>query len=129
MRSIDDEVEDLGGLDALGGLPDLDRKVWIGGGLFVLMGCLCAIGQNISPGASSAGAQHACEQFTSDRLKAPSTAQFTGVTASKTGDKTYRVTGGVDSQNSFGATVRTEFSCQVKHEGDGWRLRDLNVSQ
>lgn len=73
------------------------------------------------------------EEFLKEHLKSPGTADFGGVLGgdyqrpetcvAKIGDDTYRVKGWVDSQNSFGATVRTDFSLMVKHNGDGnWIL-------
>lgn len=66
-------------------------------------------------------------------LKSPSTADFGGLWGGdyqnpKTqvrylGNNEYLVIGWVDSQNSFGATVRTNFSLKLKHKwGDRWDL-------
>ena len=55
-------------------------------------------------------------------LKAPSTAKFTDWTESlmnKTGDNQYRFVSYVDSQNGFGAMLRTRFACDVQFESDG----------
>ena len=63
-----------------------------------------------------ASAEYACEQYVTDNLKSPSTADFTGTTASGAGP--FTVTGEVDSQNGFGATVRSSFSCTVRITDD-----------
>ena len=64
-------------------------------------------------------AQIACQDTVKDRLKAPATAQFDNWTRSANADGTYTITGTVDSQNSFGAMLRSKFSCQVRDGGDG----------
>lgn len=66
--------------------------------------------------------------FLEDHLKSPSTASYGWQTSddcvTNLGDGVYQVKGWVDSQNSFGATVRTEFVVKVKDKGDGntWSL-------
>lgn len=65
------------------------------------------------PGTGAA--EVACENLVRDQLKSPSTAKFSNVEATGTGPWT--VTGAVDSQNSFGATVRTTWTCRVQSTG------------
>lgn len=73
-------------------------------------------------------AQRVCEeQFVPARLKAPATAKFTAVTVTHAGGA-YRVTGSVDSQNGFGALVRSSFSCTVHTSGDQWVLNQAEVT-
>lgn len=72
-----------------------------------------------------------CEKFVKDRLKSPSTAEFAsliwdGITVEKEGD-VYSMRSWVDSQNGFGAMIRTQFLCKVRPEGDQWRLVDLQT--
>jgi hypothetical protein len=55
------------------------------------------------------------------KLKAPSTAEFSGTTA--TGGGPWTVTGQVDSQNSFGAMIRSPFGCTVTITGESARVR------
>ena len=56
-------------------------------------------------------------------LKAPSTAEFPGLITEldqwqiKRGENTYRVTSWVDSQNSFGAQVRSDFTITYQWDG------------
>lgn len=67
--------------------------------------------------AGDAGtARYACEERVKNSLKSPSTADFSGVTT--TGSGPYSVTGDVDSQNGFGAMVRSSFSCSVRMTDD-----------
>ena len=69
-------------------------------------------------------AKWACREFVVDHLKAPSTAKFpnyNNLTAEKVNNKetkakgyiVYSVYGEVDSQNSFGAMLRSRFMCEV----------------
>ncbi len=74
-------------------------------------------------------AYKACENWVSERLRAPSTADFSGVARSeitKT-DIGYDVTGYVDSQNGFGAQIRSDFTCEMRLTADSWQLVDLSV--
>ena len=66
-------------------------------------------------------------------LKAPRTAKFNGGAWDVVylGDNRYRVKASVDSQNSFGAMIRTEFQAIVRDEGDEhqtWVLEDLQTN-
>jgi hypothetical protein len=77
------------------------------------------------------GAWVVCQQFVEDRLKAPSTAEFPGVYSDHTtslGGGRFRVDASVDAENSFGAMLRTDFSCVVNYQGnDNWRLESLDM--
>lgn len=69
-------------------------------------------------------AERVCkEQFIAKRLKAPSTADY-DLTVSG-GPDTYVVSGTVDSENSFGAKLRSNVTCEVTIVGDQWRLDSL----
>ena len=74
-----------------------------------------------------------CRDFVRDRLKAPSTAKFARISTNyitDLGSGSYRVRAYVDSQNSFGAQLRTEYTCEVKHQGGGkWKLIDLTLHE
>lgn len=68
-------------------------------------------------------AESVCKDFVKDRLKSPGSAKFhTDNTGSGTA---FTVTGTVDSQNSFGALIRNNFTCRVHEVGDRWFLDDL----
>ena len=63
-------------------------------------------------------------------LKAPATAMFCSLeemTITKNGNM-YIVAGYVDSQNSYGATVRTSFKITVFKENDTWKNADKFIS-
>ena len=72
----------------------------------------------------------AAQNIVEKRLKSPSTASFGGLFSGQTsdtcvtalGDRRYRVKGWVDSLNSFGATVRADFSMVLQEDDSGnWR--------
>lgn len=72
-----------------------------------------------------------CKKAVTASLKSPSTADFPwslGNSIRATGKNTFRITSYVDSQNAFGATVRTNFTCDVTGSGgDTYRLKDLKL--
>ncbi len=78
-------------------------------------------GGDSDPAAQRQGAMIACEDMLRDQLKAPDSADFTGTTA--TGSGPWTVTGQVDAQNSFGASLRSAWSCEVRLDGDMFRGR------
>jgi len=78
------------------------------------------------------------QQFVEQRLKAPSTAKFPGGSwnfVEKIGEQTdmvghrypkYRIKAYVDSQNAFGAQIRTHFVCEITYLGSKkWQLDSL----
>lgn len=109
------------------------------GGKPALIGCLivialigggCAALVAFGDSSDSAvDAQTMCEEFVKDRLKSPGTAEFSGETAEPdpADERTYTVTGAVDSQNTFGGVVRNNFTCTVRlrDDGDTWDLKSL----
>lgn len=76
--------------------------------------------------AGSGEAQQVCEQFVGDRLKAPGTAEFDHANTYREG-LVWVVLGTVDSENGFGALLRTSFRCEVEPVSDEWRLVDLSM--
>lgn len=68
-----------------------------------------------------------CEEFIGRRLKAPATAKYSHTQTLKDGAR-YTVSGHVDAENSFGAMVRTDYTCVVADQGNGkWSLVDLSL--
>lgn len=74
------------------------------------------------------------QTFVKQRLKAPSTADFPymtsdGVKTNYLGDCTHQVLAYVDSQNSFGAKIRTRYYVKLKNEKgtDSWELLDIKL--
>ena len=83
-------------------------------------------------------AYFAARDFVRQRLKAPRTARFPtdGMFSGHVGAEFVRSTGAgeytvrswVDSENAFGGSVRTRFSCQVRALGNGqWALVSLDM--
>ena len=110
-----------------------DRSKWwlvpIIGGLLVV---LAIVGDNDSSSSSfdsDAWQAHAqCAEFTRARLKSPASADFPeyddpGVTVRERGT-VWVVRSFVDSQNGFGALVRTAFTCEMTDLGAQWRLEE-----
>lgn len=82
------------------------------------------------------GAKYMCEQFVTERLKAPSTAEFSSdpdVYSVNGKPKNYAIVRGyVDAQNSFGAMIRSYYDCQVHYDIDDpetWHLDYLDVGE
>lgn len=70
-----------------------------------------------------------CEDFVRDRLLAPATADFPWLDyeANCSGEQC-AVRSYVDSENSFGAKLRTTYRCVVRKSGDRWELLELETS-
>jgi hypothetical protein len=70
------------------------------------------------------------EDFVKQKLKSPSTAVFPEVSEKNEhitdlGSGKYKIDSWVDSQNGFGAMVRTNFSCTIIFEGEKVRCEDM----
>ncbi|GAB3166596.1 hypothetical protein GCM10027059_25780 [Myceligenerans halotolerans] len=72
---------------------------------------------------TSSQAAEICEEWVSEKLKSPSTADFSEERESSTGTDSWTITGLVDAQNSFGAMIRAEWRCDVRWDvaGERWR--------
>lgn len=74
------------------------------------------------------GAWVACKTFVEKRLKSPASAEWPPSYPKHTqalGGNRYRVRVYVDSQNAFGAVLRTQVDCTVTVEGSSWELNNL----
>ncbi len=107
--------------------------------LLGLVGCglfysLSSAGRRAASGADEISAFVMCKQFVTERLKSPSTAVFPtygsdGTITVRLSDVAFISNAYVDSQNGFGATVRTKYACTVRHTGGAnWRLDDLKIN-
>lgn len=77
--------------------------------------------------AYPAQAQLQCRTFVKEALKSPSSAHFSDEQVTGSG-QVWTVTGGVDSDNSFGASIRNSYSCTVQvdpNDSDNWTLESL----
>jgi len=80
------------------------------------------------------GAFKTAKYFVQENLKAPSTAQFIDDNAKFLRDgKRWSYYGKVDSQNSFGAMIRSEYIVVIEHKGgnannsDNWELISVQI--
>lgn len=65
-----------------------------------------------------------------EHLKAPSTADFPAdyeKYITDNGDGTYKIKAYVDSENSFGAKIRSNFSLTIKQDEDGYSYKELII--
>ena len=72
------------------------------------------------------------KDFVENQLKSPGTAKWpwdnTDKVTKHLGNGEYTIRTYVDSQNSFGALIRTNFSCTVQYTGnEKWKLVDFKV--
>jgi len=81
------------------------------------------------PEHDEAAAAIRAQYYVQEQLKSPGSAKFAPGGQQMVlhlGDGRYLVEAWVDSQNSFGALIRTEYSCNLKYIGDDkWELEDL----
>lgn len=83
----------------------------------------------------AAGAYDVCKQFVEQRLTSPGTAEFPDfyddddeVRVAILRNEDYRVNSQVDSENGFGALLRSFFECRVAYTGDDqWQLVDIVI--
>jgi hypothetical protein len=67
-------------------------------------------------------AEQACQDAVLDRLKAPATAQFPDLDAEAFSIQRgqWVIAGAVDSENGFGAMIRTDYECRATSTADHW---------
>lgn len=100
---------------------------WVVGGLIVV-GIFGAISGMGGDEPDEFGAQVACEDRVKKLLKAPASADFSGTEAVSIGTNTWEVTGVVDSDNSFGASIRGTFTCQAESDdGEMWTTSRVSI--
>lgn len=105
-------------------------------GILIITAIISSSNSNHKPNESSSSnkflAYTYAERFVKRQLKAPSTAKFPG-TFEKNDHITqvslneYKIVSWVDSQNSFGAMIRTNFSCIIKFDGDQVTCNELQL--
>lgn len=80
---------------------------------------------------SSGMAYVQCGEFVKRRLPTPATADFPSDADDRTvtvAPQVYRVASYVDYQNTFGATVRADFTCTVRDVAGTWHLDALTFT-
>lgn len=73
-------------------------------------------------GDDEIGAWIACQEFVERQLRAPATAQFPSRSSVEVERTTtgWEISGHVDAENAMGATLRADFTCQARLDGDTW---------
>jgi hypothetical protein len=89
---------------------------------------------NCSGSVAKDTAYFASQDFVKRNLKSPSSAKFPnsnvpGVSVTELGECRFRITGYVDANNSFGASIRTPYSMTVKSEEGSisYNLEDIAI--
>ncbi len=82
--------------------------------------------------SADSGAIVACRNYVRNQLKAPATADFEsvldGIKTWNLGGGKYKVSSYVDSQNGFGAKVRTKFGCYAETtDGQNFTVTNLET--
>jgi hypothetical protein len=103
-------------------------------GAVAIVGTLAAIyfcGGNSGGSSSDIGkivtAKIACHDWVKDQLKAPATADFTDDDEPAVDGIYYTFTGSVDAQNSFGAQLRSRWTCKVQDIGNDFTKVSVTV--
>lgn len=69
------------------------------------------------------------KSFVKDRLVSPKTAEFPSISESRcillSDKKTWKIISFVDSQNRFGAMIRTKWYVKIMDTGNAWKLLDI----
>lgn len=72
------------------------------------------------------------EDIVEQNLKSPSSADFCSYTDAdilNLGDNEYKISGWVDAQNGFGATIRTDFTVTLELTENGYKNGDVVFDQ
>lgn len=104
--------------------------LWVIVAAFILafVGCMALMNSGSDEEFGEGEARYVCEQFVSDQLKSPGTADFQRPTGRASDVETWTMTGTVDAENSLGGTVRMSYVCTVRAAGGGEAtLVDLDV--
>lgn len=81
-------------------------------------------------GPDKIGAYVASQQFVEQKLRAPASADFPSYRESMVNELSggkYRIKAYVDSQNGFGAQIRSHYTCVIRAKGESWHLEALDI--
>jgi hypothetical protein len=97
-------------------------------GIFYFIGS----GDNSETNPTKLLAYSYAEDFVEQKLKSPSTAEFPSGSEKSShikdlGKGEYKITSWVDSQNGFGAIVRSKYTCLIIFTDDKVRCEDLKI--
>lgn len=100
--------------------------------IFSIVGCGNSSSNNDS--TNKFLAYNYAEKYVKQNLKSPTTAKFPGLHEKNShikelGNNKYEINSWVDSQNSFGAMVRTKFSCVIKINGNTVSCESINLNE
>lgn len=102
-------------------------------GVIIWFGITLSKNQSKSNVVSDYEIVNACEKFIENNLKAPKSAEFppeSKAVIDRIANNLFEVVSYVDAQNSFGAMIRTFYTCEVRHGyGGGWELIDLEFAE
>ncbi len=72
----------------------------------------------------------ACHREVEARLKSPGSAKYSAEIPEQKTENVWTVLGTVDSENGFGALLRTSFLCDAIHDGgEKWRINDVTLTK
>lgn len=125
--------------------PKQQKNILVGIGAILLIcticGCVFFAMMNNGTKDYKTMALVQCEIYVQNRLKSPSSAKFASTSNSNIqdlGNSVYQVNSYVDAQNSFGAMLRTDYSCKIEYTGDAasdesnsqfWKLHQLDIAE
>lgn len=89
-------------------------------GAAVLLAAGCGANEQQELEARQKDAARVCRDAVEKLLKSPGSAEYSDEVYDGDPNESMKVTGKVDSQNSFGALVRNEWTCTVTSVGDQW---------
>lgn len=114
-----------------------DGKLWLMASLFIIGPILVFLivrGEGFSSAENFCSKEYAimyAEDFVRNNLKSPSSAEFPGWSSfnvQNIGKCEFIVMSYVDAQNSFGATIRSNFTVRLKmNQDESWRLLDFEM--
>lgn len=103
------------------GVPTYIRFALVAVGLIIVGIFFYGMFTHSSPSDAELGAKDVCHQATAKVLRSPASADYSAETVTHVGDA-YTVTGTVDSDNAFGASLRSRYVCTATHAGgDNWQ--------
>lgn len=95
-------------------------------GAVVVFGVL-GFGLHWWSGRDERAVKGACEQAVGGELKTPATAHFVHTLTWEPSPGSWLDNGTVDAQNTYGAVIRSQFRCEVAHEGGEWQVKDSST--
>lgn len=102
---------------------------------WVLLSFMASSGDSDAPQDDSLLAYNLATECVKQQLKSPSTAEFAGLFEKKNhvtslGGDVYKIRSYVDAQNSFGAVIRSQWSCTItlRNGGRSYTCADVVIN-